>query len=239
MPTPIFQGSGQVFGFVPIGALGDAKSRMTDQLDAHSRRRLVLAMLSDVIRAMHESQAFDSLGVVTPDADAANWARQNGLVVLQDRCQPSTLSAAVDDAMAWASRHFATAVAILGDLPLADPVEIRELVSRARAMPVVIVPDHIGSGTAALGLTPPGRISAHFGPDSRRSHWEAARRAGCDILELRLPTLAMDMDLPSDLAKIDKRAVATFETVRDISGKQTNYQAPLQWESAAGRKNTG
>lgn len=217
MPTRTLEGCGEVFGFVPIGALEDAKSRMADFLDRERRRRFVLAMLSDVIQAMRRSEAFDALGVVTPDEDVANWALRSGLVVLRDQCPEGNLNGAVDSAMHWASERFRTAISILGDLPLAAPVEIKDLVVRARKAPVVIVPDHIGSGTAALALTPPGRISAHFGPGSRGSHREAAKRVGLDIVELDLPTLAMDMDLPADLARLDERATVTFEVVKALS----------------------
>lgn len=122
--------------------------------------------------------------------------------------------------MQWASPRFSTALAILGDLQLATPADLCELVRRARAVPIVIVPDHDGTGTAALGLTPPGRIPPRFGPQSRRSHRDAAREAGCQADELHLSSLSQDMDVPSDLMRIDVRAAATSALLRTLNGRR-------------------
>ena len=63
---------------------------------------------------------------------------------------------------------------------------------------MVIVPDRHGAGTNALLLSPPDIVDFAFGPGSRQTHADRARRAGAVLVELDGP-LALDIDTPEDL----------------------------------------
>ena len=53
-------------------------------------------------------------------------------------------------------------------------------------------------GTAALLRRPPDAIPGCFGADSAKAHRAAAERAGVRLVELPLPSLAIDLDRIED-----------------------------------------
>ncbi|HLE64546.1 MAG TPA: 2-phospho-L-lactate guanylyltransferase, partial [Candidatus Bathyarchaeia archaeon] len=52
---------------VPVKGLTDAKKRLADYLSPIERKKLVRAMLLDVLNALHESRSFAEVLVVSPD----------------------------------------------------------------------------------------------------------------------------------------------------------------------------
>jgi 2-phospho-L-lactate guanylyltransferase len=67
---------------------------------------------------------------------------------------------------------------------------------------VVIVPDRHGQGTNALLLTPPDVMEPAFGEGSFARHAARARAAGAAVRVADLPSLALDVDTPEDLAAL-------------------------------------
>ena len=67
---------------------------------------------------------------------------------------------------------------------------------------MLVVPDRHGTGTNALVLDPPDAIEPSFGPDSCQRHQRLAGASGvhCEVVEV--PSLALDVDTPDDLAAI-------------------------------------
>jgi 2-phospho-L-lactate guanylyltransferase len=65
---------------------------------------------------------------------------------------------------------------------------------------VTIVPCHRDDGTPVLSV--PVDLDFHFsyGPGSFRRHAAEARRVGAAVRVVRDPSLAFDVDVPSDLA---------------------------------------
>jgi 2-phospho-L-lactate guanylyltransferase len=66
----------------------------------------------------------------------------------------------------------------------------------------VIVPDRHGTGTNALVIAPPGAFEPSFGPGSYERHVAAAKRTGVVYRPVELPSLALDVDTPDDLAAL-------------------------------------
>jgi 2-phospho-L-lactate guanylyltransferase len=94
---------------------------------------------------------------------------------------------------------------IPGDCPLLDPTELDELLARPVPSPsVLVVPDRHGTGTNALVLTPPNALAPAFGPGSHNRHHERAGIAGVHVETVEVPSLALDMDTPEDLAAIEE-----------------------------------
>jgi 2-phospho-L-lactate guanylyltransferase len=87
---------------------------------------------------------------------------------------------------------------VLGDVAGARPEDLRQLLAAAPERGAALAPSSDG-GTAALLRRPPGVIPAAFGPDSAKHHRELAERAGVPCAELRLASLALDLDSPEDL----------------------------------------
>ncbi len=107
---------------------------------------------------------------------------------------------------------FDRALLVPGDCPALDPDELEASAHAAgrRRPRVLIVPDRHGTGTNALLLTPPDALAPSFGPGSCARHAAHARAAGIHAEVVEVPSLALDIDTPEDLAAL----AATSEHAR-------------------------
>lgn len=86
------------------------------------------------------------------------------------------------------------------------------MLARAKDPPVVVVaPDRHRQGTNALLVCPVGLIKYDFGPNSFTRHCELARQAGAHLEVCELPSLALDVDLPEDLAMVQEELESDLE----------------------------
>jgi 2-phospho-L-lactate guanylyltransferase len=94
-------------------------------------------------------------------------------------------------------------VLVPGDCPALAPPELDRLLDHpAGERSILIVPDRHGTGTNALVLRPPDVLKPSFGPDSRRRHLADANETGAEAEVVELPSLALDVDTPDDLAAL-------------------------------------
>ncbi len=181
---------------IPVKELSQAKARLAPVLDGERRRELALALYRDVLAAALACPALDGVAVVSRDRDALALAVEAGAEGLPE---PGGLNEALTSAsQTMAERGVDRLVVLAADLPLAAPDDIATI-AQADA-DVALVPSEDG-GTNALALAP-GVIAFRFGPDSARRHLAAAGAAGLRSLRLELPTLALDIDTPDDLARL-------------------------------------
>jgi 2-phospho-L-lactate guanylyltransferase len=123
------------WAIVPVKALADAKQRLACVLPPQARRRLMLAMLEDVLAALRQVEAIDEVLVVTTDANAAATAERHGARVLREP-RAAGHSAAASAGFAQARAHGATrALTIPADAPLVTPDELRALLDGAPSSP--------------------------------------------------------------------------------------------------------
>jgi 2-phospho-L-lactate/phosphoenolpyruvate guanylyltransferase len=189
---------------VPIKSLGNAKQRLAEALERGSRLSLVQAMFSDVLGALRRAEGVDAIAVVTDDVVAESLASGDRIAVLPDGREAGQ-SHATEVGIAYAAdQGFDRVLLVPGDTPLLDPVEVDELLARCErdSVGVGIVPDRHGSGTNALVICPPGSFAPSFGPDSLERHLASARERGVDHRVESVPSLALDVDTPSDLAAL-------------------------------------
>jgi 2-phospho-L-lactate guanylyltransferase len=196
---------------VPAKSLSGAKSRLLRQLPQPAVERLCLAMLCDVVDALRAVPELGRVVVVTPDPAVAAAARETGAEVLL-RPDPG-LNAAVEAAAAIVAPGAEDgALVVLGDVAGARPREIERLLRALPGRGVALAPSRDG-GTCALLRVPRDVIPAGFGPDSARVHRERAARAGVACVELELPSLAIDVDEPEDLAALRRSGSAGPRTL--------------------------
>ena len=185
---------------VPAKSLSDAKSRLLRQLPRAAVERLCLAMLCDVVDALRAVPELARVVVVTPDAEVAAAARGAGAEVLL-RPDPG-LNAAIDAAAAIVAPGATDGVlVVLGDVAGARPAEIERLLRALPGRGVALAASRDG-GTCALLRRPRDVIPAGFGRESASRHRELAARAGVVCVEPLLPSLAIDVDEPEDLARL-------------------------------------
>lgn len=191
---------------VPVKRFGAAKTRLGAALGERRRVGLVLAMVDDVLAALTRCAALESVIVVSGEPDAHRRAERHGMRALEDPGDRGHSQAATLGIRA-ALAAGADCVALLpGDCPLLDPGELESALAGAGEPPWAgVVPDRHGSGTNGLLLRPPAAIEPAFGAGSRERHMRAAAAADVHGELLALPSLALDLDTPSDLE--DLRAV--------------------------------
>ena len=155
-------------------------------------------MLEDVLEALAGVPAIAERAVVTGDPEVARVAKAAGATALlepEDGLNPSL------EAAARRLRADALLV-VLGDVAGARAEDLGALVSALEELGgrgAVLAPSSDG-GTAALLRAPDDAIPNAFGPDSAARHRAAAADAGVPFRELELPSLAVDLDSPEDVA---------------------------------------
>jgi 2-phospho-L-lactate/phosphoenolpyruvate guanylyltransferase len=184
---------------VPVKALAESKSRLFPERPRSDVEALSLAMMGDVIACLRAVALIDRVVVVTPDVDVAERAVADGALVML-RTEPG-LNPAIEAASAEMAGPQDGVLVVLGDVAAADPGEIGRLLAEAPRAGVALAPSRDG-GTSALLRRPPDVIPACFGRDSAKRHREAAASAGAPLVELVLPSLAIDVDLSDDALAI-------------------------------------
>ena len=184
---------------VPVKALAESKSRLFPERARRDVEALSLAMMGDVIACLRAVPAIARVLVVTPDPEVARRAEGDGAQVLV-RAEPG-LNPAIEAACAAFAAADAAALVVLGDVAAADPIEVAQLLDAAPARGVALAPSRDG-GTSALLRRPRDVIPARFGRDSAKRHREAAAAVEAPLVELALPSLAIDVDLSEDARAI-------------------------------------
>lgn len=182
---------------IAVKRLTAAKTRLAPVFSAATRESIVLAMLVDTINAVTAVSAVQTVTIVTPDEGAAAAAKELGALVLTDPTPEGhrdPLNNALLAAEAMARDDSANIVALQGDLPALQAVELAEAIAAARAHPRSFVADRHRTGTSALfsfGVP----LDPRFGADSAERH----RRSGALELTGAWPGLRCDIDTPEDL----------------------------------------
>jgi 2-phospho-L-lactate guanylyltransferase len=199
------------YAIVPVKGLALAKRRLAPVLPDAARRRLVLAMLEDVLAAVAGVGEIERVVVVTPDADAGSLAAGRGATILPEP-GAAELNAAVESGVAFAlSRGIGRVLVLPGDIPLARPEELASLIgSRQSAPGVTLAPSRDGNGTNAMLLAPPDAIAPCYGPGSYLQHMSQAMARHIDVNVLHLAGVGRDIDEPADLAALSAAAPARY-----------------------------
>ncbi|MGH2488277.1 MAG: 2-phospho-L-lactate guanylyltransferase [Candidatus Limnocylindria bacterium] len=184
---------------IPHRGLERAKTRLAGVLDPTQRaalaERLLRHVLDVAVATGHE------VVVISPDGGlealvasaSARLAVQRGL----------GLNAGLAQARDHALRDGVEVLAVLhGDLPDLAPDDVNALIGAVKdpGPEVAVAPDASERGTNGLALRPPDAMDFHFGPDSLAAHRAAAQRSGAQLIVVRRPGIAFDVDTPQDLA---------------------------------------
>jgi len=230
-----------IAALVPVKRLVESKSRLLlpeAGLAPAQRKALTLAMLADVLEALGACRAVGERAVVTPDEGVARAARRLGAraIVYRERGLNRALQAG---ASALALADSDGLLVVLGDVADACPAELDRL-CEAAAGPggrAAMAAARDG-GTAALVRRPHDALPACFGPDSAQRHREAAGAAGVPLVELALPSLAIDLDRADDLRDFMARTAASGASAAEAaSGGASGAQAaPGRKPAATGRR---
>jgi 2-phospho-L-lactate guanylyltransferase len=188
---------------LPVKSFARAKQRLGDAIGGGEREQLAEAMVADVLDALAAVDALDDVLMVTGEPVAARAAERAGIPVVADLEETGQSAATARGIDAALVRGADRALLVPGDCPAVDPLEVDRLLAGAADPPsAVIVPDRHGSGTNALLLSPPGVVAPSFGAGSFARHAARAHAVGATVQVCELPSLALDVDTPDDLAAL-------------------------------------
>lgn len=195
----------RIWVIVPIKPLAQAKSRLAPVLAPDARRRLVLTMLHHTLSVLTRVEDVAGTLVISADETVALVAAGYDATFLPEPQAPG-LNASLTRATAAVQKRGATGVLVVpGDLPHINVSSVEAFLSAAPERPaVVIAPDRRERGTNLLLLIPPDIIPFSYGPDSFERHLARAEASGVHPVICRMSKLAIDTDLPEDLALIDE-----------------------------------
>lgn len=185
----------RVVAVVAVKALAQAKSRLA--LPPAVRRALVVAFADDTLAALSSSPLVEAVVVVTPDPVVAAHARRHGAVVAPDGGGGLDAAVRAGARVAAALGPDAGTLVVPGDLPCLRPLDVAEVLHRARGDSAAVVVDRSGTGTT-LVLHRPGRtVVSSYGQGS------AARHAalGLRVLEDAPVRTRQDVDTVEDLLR--------------------------------------
>jgi 2-phospho-L-lactate guanylyltransferase len=189
---------------LPVKHFGAAKQRLSGALPAEARAALAQATVADVLESLGAAREVDLTIIVSGAIEQAPGART---VVIPDPAEQGQSPATLAGMTHAARLGYDLAVLVPGDCPLLEPAEVDDLIRAARSGGVVIVPDRHGTGTNALALDPHGPFEPAFGPDSCARHVAQAQARELRFSVEPVPSLALDLDTPDDLAAL-REAIA-------------------------------
>jgi 2-phospho-L-lactate guanylyltransferase len=194
-----------LWAIVPVKPLNRNKSRLSSVLSKNERSELNHRLLVQTINTLNSTSEIENILVISRDNKTLAVARKHGAqTVLEQR--GSELNVSLERATIVAKTYTTRGVLILpADLPLLTKADITMLLDKVNDPPVVvIVPDRNHIGTNALVVCPAGLIEYEFGQGSFERHCRRALEEGARLEICELPSLALDMDLPEDLKRIEE-----------------------------------
>jgi len=193
-----------LWAIVPVKPLRRGKSRLASALSEDQRTHLNQLLLEHTLTTLAGLKEVEQVLVVSRDPHALTIAREHGARTVRENGSPH-LNTALTRATVVAQVYASRGVLVLpADLPLLARDDILALIARAADPPVVVIaPDRHEKGTNALLISPANLIEYNFGDNSFKRHCERARKAGARLEIVSLPSLALDLDLPEDLALLD------------------------------------
>ncbi len=193
-----------LWAIVPVKPLKRGKSRLAGMFTPEERTDLNRQLLSNTLETLKNIPDIEHVLVVSRDQSALSLARDLGARTVQENGDPD-LNIALTRATIVAKTYSTRGVLIIpADLPLITPEDVDAMVARVGEPPVVVVaPDRRREGTNALLVCPAGLIEYEYGPNSFDRHCQLALDVGARLEICELPSLALDLDIPDDLAVLE------------------------------------
>lgn len=194
-----------LWAIIPVKPLRRGKSRLAGTLSEDEREQLNQDLLEHTLSTLKDIKELEQVLVVSRDPHALTIARNHGARTVREDGQPH-LNTALQRATIVAKVYATRGVLVLpADLPLLTRDDVLALLEKASQPPVVVIaPDRHGKGTNALLMSPAGLIEYDFGEDSFQRHCDRAHKAGARLEVVDLPSLGLDLDMPEDLALLEK-----------------------------------
>ncbi len=179
---------------IPIKAFIHAKVRLADVLNASQRQALAKRMAGQVISAAGGLPVY----VVCDDEEVKEWSIIQGAEVI---FTPGLgLNGAVEYGVeALCAKGIKRVIISHADLPLAK--DLPTLLTNQQGS-ITLVPDRAKDGTNVVVIPSDIGFRFSYGPGSFLAHCEEVKRLDRMLVVREDPSLTLDVDLSSDLARI-------------------------------------
>lgn len=204
----------RVHVIIPFKGVMESKSRLMSGISDYQRKRLVKAMLSDVITAVTNSKNVNHLIVVTPDKKIENIIPKDATLLLEDRLRG--INHAIMEATEYSLTMNAEATLVIpADLPLITPQDIDTIISMGKYKPIIILSPSLTGGTNILYRSPPQVIKPKFGKNSFQTHLKESRKINIEPKIYSSKRVSLDLDEIEDVKKIVEygNSTKTFEVL--------------------------
>lgn len=205
-----------LFALVPIKEPANGKSRLASLLNQDERAALNTLLARRALEACLPLFGVNRTLVVTGSRAAASIAQQLGVRVVPEEPSQKNVNAAIADGAECARRAGAGGILVVPtDLPLLTKSALQGAIAALPDTPgCLLVPDHRGTGTNVMGLTPVRNDLFSFGEPSLERHASQAKRVGYNVRVYRCDALAFDLDRPEDYYQLRAtRAWPIFESI--------------------------
>lgn len=192
-----------ISALVPAKSLDQAKGRLASLLSEDERRRLALAMLEDVARALQAVPSIDAITVISPDDEVLAKARDLGAEGMEEPSSVRGINQALTHGMgALAAEGVDTLLIVLADVPAIAPADIESVLAGMPEGNGVVICPSSARGTSILALRPPDVIPFRFGQNSFAAHKREVMARGIKATVARIDSVANDIDEPDDLREL-------------------------------------
>ncbi|GAB4537899.1 MAG: hypothetical protein Fur002_00490 [Anaerolineales bacterium] len=202
-----------IWAIVPVKPLRRGKSRLAGVLNEDERTKLNQQLMEKTLQTLATLEGLIQPMVVSRDPQALSIARGYGAITVQEDGHPH-LNTALTRATLVSQANASQGVLVLpADLPLLEREDVLEMLKRAlnHTLVAVIAPDRHRKGTNALLTIPAGAIEYDYGEGSFERHCNRAKKMGVQLEIVERPGLALDLDLPEDLAYLKRNNLFTLQ----------------------------
>lgn len=221
-----------LFALVPVKDPASGKSRLASLLSRDQRTALNTLLAHRALEACTALFGVQRTLVVAGSTAAADIVRQHGVQVIAEERGQRNVNAAIAAGAEYIRRTGVDGIVVVPtDLPLLTKDALQDAVAALPAPPgCLLVPDHRGTGTNVVALTPVRCDLFSFGEPSLERHVDLARRVGYDVRIHRSDALEFDLDRPEDYDLLRKTtAWPIFESITPI---RSQYPCVLTRPSA-------
>ena len=204
---------------IPMRALDEGKSRLSNVLSPSSRSRLVELLFSQLLKKLNILRCqfpwiFSDVVVITPCKKVKDLSEEFNAIVLEEPT-PNNLNSALTLGLSWSYENdYNSSLIIPGDI--IDPLtkDIKKIITLGKkASECMIISPSIDFGTNALFLSLPTRMNLKFGPNSFFEHQKEAAKQSIKTIIAPLDSLKDDLDTGKDLKLLKTKKPSLFKKI--------------------------
>ena len=202
---------------IPMRALNEGKSRLSNFLSPNSRARLVELLFTQLLKKLNKLKfeypfIFSKVIVITPCEKVKKISEKFGAFVFMET-EPNDLNSALKLGMSWSlENRYESILIIPGDLidPNADDIKKILNMGKNSKESMIICPSS-DFGTNALFLPIPTKFNLKFGQNSFFEHQKEADRISMGSVIAPLESLKDDLDTGKDIEKLKVKKPKFFK----------------------------